>query len=230
MDTIDGYFFLLLRIAGPICFMGMQLAALTTAVEIMRLKTVGQLSPIPFLSLMTNSAVWTLYGYLKMDSTVLIPNFTGLVAGLICTSIFHTFATNVEKRIYIISASIISLSLFLSSISDYEKLGYLGVLLAIFLMGSPLSTLRTVLRDKSTEALPFWTSLTTFGNSLSWFLYGVIDSHDPMIYIPNFVGLLLSLIQLSLFGLYGFPKPIKASLYPYSEISESATDTKVVFT
>ncbi|RYY86187.1 hypothetical protein EON63_06140 [archaeon] len=50
-------------------------------------------------------------------------------------------------------------------------------------MGSPLATLKTVMRDQSTAALPFGVSLMTWGNALCWSLYGLILAQDPMVRI-----------------------------------------------
>ena len=206
MSDIHQVLFFVLQIAGPIFFMGMQVAALRTSYNIMTTKTVGQLSNIPFLSLMTNSCVWSLYGYLKRDSTVFVPNFSGILAGIACVSIYHTYAQTVEQRYYIVSLSILILSITLGTFGMVDWLGSIGVCMAIFLMGSPLATLATVIKEKNTNALPFYTSLTTFMNALSWFLYGAVEAHDPMIYTPNFIGLMLATVQLCLFVIYGMPK------------------------
>jgi solute carrier family 50 protein (sugar transporter) len=87
-----------------------------------------------------------------------------------------------------------------------EAIGTVGVTLAVIMMGSPLSTLQTVINEKSTNALPFAMSFTTFWNALSWSSYGVLIANDPMIYAPNAVGVVLASIQLSLFVIYGLPK------------------------
>jgi len=198
---------LILQIAGPIFFMSMQVSYLNTSYKIYIKKQVGGLSPIPFLSLMTNSAVWSLYGSLKSDETIFVPNATGLIAGFICTVIYHHNSTlGIPGHLYFISASIIIFTIICGIAGDQEIIGSFGVCLAVFLMGSPLSTLRTVINERSTSSLPFFTSLTTFGNALSWSLYGLIIAHDPMVYIPNLLGLLLAIFQLILFVIFGFAK------------------------
>jgi hypothetical protein len=68
--------------------------------------------------------------------------------------------------------------------------------------------------------MPFATSLATFLNALSWSLYGVIEVNDPIVYIPNSIGLFLACIQLSLFVIYGFP-PTVAAIEDYTEIKLS---------
>ena len=73
-------------------------------------------------------------------------------------------------------------------------------------MGSPLSTLKKVMAEKSTQSMPsFSTSVTTWLNAFSWSLYGLIVAKDFMVYAPNLVGLLLASVQLFLYAWLGFP-------------------------
>jgi len=223
---------LILEIAGPIFFMSMQVSYLSTSYKIYTRKQVGGLSPVPFLSLMTNSAVWTLYGSLKNDETIFVPNVTGLIAGFICTIIYHQYSTlGIPGHMYFISAAIILFSVICGLAGDQEIIGSFGVCLAVFLMGSPLSTLRTIINERSTASLPFLTSLTTFSNALSWSLYGLIIAHDPMVYIPNILGLLLAIFQLTLFVIFGFDKDANSNNNDiFSSKNDEATPIKYIST
>ena len=72
----------LLQVAGPMFFMGMQASQVKTALEIQQKKSVGVLNPIPFTSMLVNCLIWTLYGSLKSDNTIMVPNVTGLLVGM----------------------------------------------------------------------------------------------------------------------------------------------------
>ena len=74
-----------LQVAGPLFFLGMQGSALKTALTIIDNKSVNQLSPLPFVSLFVNCVVWSMYGLLKSDNTVLIPNVIGIFVGFFCS-------------------------------------------------------------------------------------------------------------------------------------------------
>ena len=65
--------------------------------------------------------------------------------------------------------------------NNADLLGTIGCALAVLLMGSPLATLSTVIREKSTASMPFGTSLMTWGNAISWSLYGLMIANDPMV-------------------------------------------------
>jgi Sugar efflux transporter for intercellular exchange len=91
-----------------------------------------------------------------------------------------------------ITASICSVAVILGLLKDYEVLGWLGVVMAVLLMGSPLGTstihqsdketsyiyyhylavVRDVIANKSTAGMPFSVSAATWLNALSWSLYG----------------------------------------------------------
>ena len=194
-----------LKVAGPIFFLGLQSASVNTALKIANDKSTGQLSALPFVSLLTNCIIWTLYGYLKSDNTVLVPNAIGIVAGGFGTFIYNKYSADKPLKIYAASVILSAIASFLAFTGNWYALGLLGCLLAVAVSGSPLATLKTVIRDKSTASLPFPTSLATWCNAFSWSLYGLMIAHDPMIFGPNLMGLTLATIQMSLFVAFGMP-------------------------
>ena len=197
-----------LAVAGPMFFMFMQLSFLQTASKILTKRSDCKLSPLPFVSLVTNCIVMTMYGYLRSNATIFIPNLSGLIVGIVCTIAYQTFTEETKKGIYLVSGLIIIWATYFFLNNAASPLGMIGVGLSVILMGSPLATLRTVIVEKSTNSLPFATSITTFLNALSWSLYGVIEVNDPIVYTPNLIGLFLATIQLSLFIIYGFPSEL----------------------
>ena len=130
---------------------------------------------------------------------------TGVLSGLICVFGYHRHAPKKPMTLYAGAAAIIALSSSWALAGNYQLLGYLGCLLAVILTGSPLITLATVIKDKSTAALPILMSLSAFLNSASWSAYGLLVAGDPMIYGPNLVGFALASIQMSLYLIFGLP-------------------------
>ena len=131
------------------------------------------------------------------------------MVGWYCTTTYHKFSAyagnGIEKsKLYYIGAGlilIITMTLFLYG--NAMCIGFIGCTLAVCLMGSPLAALNTVLATRSTESMPFLTSLSAFFNSLSWSLYGLLVSYDPMIYTPNLIGLAVTSVQMALFLKFG---------------------------
>ena len=68
---------------------------LKTMREIVKNGSTGQLNPLPFVSLAANCVVWTLYGILQNDMTVLAPNASGLCFGLLYTAIYVKYNAGV---------------------------------------------------------------------------------------------------------------------------------------
>lgn len=196
-----------LRCLGPVFFLGVQYSLFKTALTIRKNGSVGGFSIAPFLSLLVNGMAWTLYGQMKSDWTLFFPNFTGFAVGLVSTMIFDTYvgAEDRPRVLYAISGTVGLTSIVLCIFGDLETLGLVGVCLSIMLMGSPLSTAMTVIKDKSTASMPFNTSLFSFFNGLSWTLYGFLIDKDAMVWVSSGIGLLLTIIQLSLYVIYGLP-------------------------
>lgn len=177
-----------LQVAGPLFFLGLQGSSVRTALEILHNRSVGGYAFLPFASLLTNCIIWSFYGLLKKDNTVLVPNALGVLSGLICVGSYKSYAQSSDVHITVGSAVIlfIATSFYLSG--SVETLGYMGCALAVLLMGSPLAAMSTVIRDKSTSSMPFFTSFTTWCNALCWSMYGLLVANDPIVsYMVNYV-------------------------------------------
>jgi len=80
--------------------------------------------------------------------------------------------------------------------------GVLGMMVGIIMYGAPLSSMKEVLRTKSSETLPVMQSFLGFLNSSCWFTVGVRTGKVP-VWGPNIIGMMLSLLQLAL--IFKFP-------------------------
>lgn len=171
----------ILQVAGPIFFLMLQGSSLRTALEIWNARSVGGYAFLPFASLLTNCVIWTFYGLLKDDYTVLLPNLLGVITGLVCVGSYKRYAQASDLPVTLGSfiVLIVALSMYMSSSAD--SLGTLGCALAMLVMGSPLASLGTVIREKSTASMPFLTSFATWCNALSWSLYGLLVADDVMV-------------------------------------------------
>lgn len=105
----------------------------------------------------------------------------GVLTGIGCTIGYHKYATKKPVAMYAVAAALIVFSSTLFFQNNYQLLGSLGCVVAVILTGSPLITLKTVIKDKSTAALPLFTSATGWLNSCSWVLYGNVVANDSMV-------------------------------------------------
>jgi len=116
-------------------------APLITCNKIKREKTVSSFNSFPFVSLLGNSGVWTTYGLICMDSTVLIANSIGFVAGSYFTYIYNKFKPiPLHYWTFALGMNIFSICCFFG-LSKELALTYLGIAgdaTAIILLSSPL--------------------------------------------------------------------------------------------
>ena len=105
-----------LKVAGPAFFLGMQGTSVKTALTIIAEESVRSLSPLPFISLLTNCLIWTFYGILKTDNTVLIPNAIGVISGAFCVSTYHAYSSKNSNQLYFGATSIIAVGKLFSRI------------------------------------------------------------------------------------------------------------------
>lgn len=84
--------------------MSMQASSVQSALKILHEKSVGSSSPVPFMSLFTNCVIWSYYGFLKKDNTVLIPNVLGVLAGASSTIAFSQYGKLPNNLMIIFSA------------------------------------------------------------------------------------------------------------------------------
>ncbi|GFQ02375.1 bidirectional sugar transporter sweet1 [Phtheirospermum japonicum] len=147
----------------------------------------------------------------KDNYLVTMINGTGAVIESVYMLIFLIFAAKREKA-KIIGLLLSILAIFttialLSVLAFHDKAqkqqlcGYAATVFSIIMYASPLSIMRTVIKSKSVEYMPFLLSVFVFLCGTSWFVYGLIGK-DKFLYIPNGFGSLLGTMQLILYAVY----------------------------
>jgi uncharacterized protein with PQ loop repeat len=198
----------ILSLLGPLFFIAVQFSSILATLEIIRRRNVGKLAALPFVSLFTNCYIWTLYGILRNDHSILLPNGLGNFVGAFCMIVYHQNTPVKPLKEYTIGflISLLCSLLYLSNnpANNFGEIwiGRIGCILSIILSGSPLASIQTVIREKSTASLPFVLSHVLWANNLSWILYGYLVANDIYIYGPNMLSFTLSSIQVGLFWLY----------------------------
>lgn len=200
-------FLALLKMAGPMLFLFLQVSSVRTAYEVRLAKSVGQLSTLPNITLCVNCVVWSLYGYLRADPTIFLPNVCGMLTSTFCMFEFHRYSSKKPYRSYVLGSIIGGICIYLATKGDDKTVGLLGCTLSVLFSASPLAVVRTVIKEQSTASLPFYTSLVIFSNNVSWLLYGLLVAKDVLIWGPNVLGLGLASLQMILFFVYGFGTP-----------------------
>ena len=111
-------------------------------------------------------------------------NGPGSLLGIMYTYIFQKYYENSMKKQYIATGSILIVLIFLAIIIPKPEvetfIGACADILVVILFSSPLAVIQTVLKEKNTSAMPFWTTIAIFINCILWGLYATVLKYDPV--------------------------------------------------
>ncbi|KAJ6735915.1 RAG1-ACTIVATING PROTEIN 1 [Salix viminalis] len=189
------------------------LAPTITFKRIIRSKSTEQFSGIPYVMTLLNCLLSAWYGLpfvSKNNMLVSTINGAGSVIETIYVVVFIIYAAKKEKG-KILGLLTLVLTIFtgvalvsLCALHGNARKLFCGCAAAIFsiiMYGSPLAIMRTVIKTKSVEYMPFFLSLFVFLCGTSWFVYGLLG-RDPFVAVPNGVGCGLGALQLILYFIY----------------------------
>ncbi|KAI9137019.1 sugar efflux transporter for intercellular exchange-domain-containing protein [Paraphysoderma sedebokerense] len=182
--------------------------------------TVGDATPLPFVATVVNCFLWTRYGILLKDNTIIIVNFVGVLVAAYSLFLYYQYAENRRK----VENLSLGAGMFLLGTMLYTQfgdptlvVGHLGFLactgkdfhvpvLTICMFGSPLAALGHVVRTRNSSVMSLPLSVASLLVCALWTGYGYTLS-DSAIIVPNFVGGCLALIQLFVYWKYRVPSP-----------------------
>lgn len=202
----------LLQVLPPVAAQVVFLAPMQTMREFKRNGTTGGVSPLPYTAMALNGYLWTIYGGLNNDPTIMLANVSGFILG---TYYMSTYATYRPKDVsmtphYAVGATVMSAAALAAVALPVETaiplIGFTACAVVVVMFSGPLASIQTVLKEKSTASIPFSFTLATVVNCVSWAAYGYLVINDPFVWGPNTVGLAAGLVQLGLFAKFGFKK------------------------
>lgn len=197
---------LLISFCGQFCLLALQVSMVTSAVEIQQSGNEKGLSSAPYLCLLVNCAIWTIYSIMKGYVALFIPNAIGIFAGFYCALIFHQYSRQPIPSVNMaIAAAVLLLGILLGAAGSVGAIGLFAVIMSSIVYASPLATIATVIQDQSTASMPFHTSMLVWLSAAFWTLYGGVVTHDVTVLVPSLAGLIMASIQLFMFVLYGLP-------------------------
>ncbi|XP_069074516.1 sugar transporter SWEET1 [Pleurodeles waltl] len=200
---------------------GMFTTGLSDLHKMFSTRSVDNIQFLPFLTTDLNNIGWFYYGYLKDDWTLMSVNCIGISLQTLYILVYLRFT---PEKCSILMKCLVSLAvLFLGYCYFYiqipdvpTRLSRLGLFFSILTIGmymSPLIDLAKIIKTKSTKCLSFPLTVATFLTSTSWVLYGM-QLNDPYIMVPNFPGILTSLLRFWLFWQY----PSEKETYQYRQV------------
>ncbi len=194
-----------LRITATVTSVFQFLAGAQQCLLFWRKGTTGDASGLPFVAGALSCAIWTTYGVLREEPTIVLVNSLGLglqASYILCFYLLAMPLVKTHVRQTLAAATTYTLLLLtlwhLDSADRKILLGWLASAASICFCSAPLVSVKTVVRRHSTEVLPFGFIVMTFGVTAQWWVFGALIG-DPFVQYPNMVGCVLAVIQLSLF-------------------------------
>ncbi|KAF8007268.1 hypothetical protein BT93_K1310 [Corymbia citriodora subsp. variegata] len=175
----------------------------------------------PYITTLLSTSLWSFYGILKPGGLlVLTVNAAGAIMQFIYVTLFLIYAPKdkkikLMKLVAILNGGFLGvvIAVTLLAIHGDLRLTVVGILCAALTIGmyaSPLVVMRTVIKTKSVEYMPFFLSFFLFLNAGVWSSYAVLVK-DFYIGVPNGIGFILGSAQLILYTIYKNKSPAPKS-------------------
>lgn len=148
---------------------------------------------------------WLWFGLLIEDPVMIRVNALGFSAFFSYISFFYFMSYGKRMLTKKIATVVVVLGatmyIVLSTNDPSFWSGWMAIATSLTFITSPLASLSDVVKNRSTETLPFWMILFNFLVSSLWTLYGYLMENYFLVF-PNGVGAGLSFTQLILFLIY----------------------------
>ncbi len=202
-------------------------------------RDLGDTSPVPYVCTVFNCIGWTGYGIMKKDMFLFWSNVTGIVLGsffainalTILASQTKPFEQLSEKyrtlEAFLIFAFGFWPLMFLVSVFAFQKfsdpaaqslqfIGTIGMICSIAYYAAPLATMMEVVKLKDSSSLYAPMICLNMLNALLWASYGAA-LQDINVFAPNFIGLVLAVVQLVMWALYRKKDAAKTAMLSVEE-------------
>jgi len=206
----------LAAIAGTVCpTLGVVLCnalyftPLTAALERSKKGSLGSLNPLPAALTVLSNIAWLSYGYAISNPYIVAGNLPGAIAAItalvtILPLMKGAASLRTTQAVFVGGcAAVMSVWSWLvftgaTAATRASVLGILATVICILLFSSPLSTIKTVFSQRSSESIYAPATAAQCANCALWTTYGWFATKDIFVWGPNLTGLMLGLAQLAL--------------------------------
>uniref|UniRef100_A0A915D838 Sugar transporter SWEET n=1 Tax=Ditylenchus dipsaci TaxID=166011 RepID=A0A915D838_9BILA len=223
MGFSDGPLYLtLLEITATVSTISLFLCGIPICLEIKRRKCTEEITSLPFLMGFIGSTFWLRYGMLVGEAAIIVVN---LIGSLLMFSYLVFYIRYTKYRLCIILqviAEIVAIDVMCVLVDFFkcltiddcptkDLLGLCCMFFNIVTFGAPLAGIALVIEKKCCDTLPLPLCLANLIVASQWCVFGLLK-HDFYIIIPNTAGIVLALMQISLFLVFpraiGNPSPL----------------------
>ncbi|KAG4176815.1 hypothetical protein ERO13_A11G269100v2 [Gossypium hirsutum] len=187
---------------------------------VVKKKSTKNYKGVPYITTLLSTSLWTFYGIMNPDGLLVVTvNGAGAIFQLIYVILFLVYApkdkkVKTAKLVAILDVGFLGavIAVTLLAFHGTMRLTFVGIIcagLTIGMYASPLSVIRTVIKTKSVEYMPFLLSFFLFLNAGVWSAYALLVK-DIYIGVPNAIGFILGSAQLILYLMYNNKKSAEA--------------------
>ncbi|XP_047528287.1 sugar transporter SWEET1 [Vanessa atalanta] len=162
---------------------------------------------MPFLGGLIMGILNLKFGFILRDDTMIQVNFFGLSLSILYIMIYYTYATE-KGQVWLQMGIAGAFSAALIGYAEMEdpklienRFGSIITVFMFYLIASPLLNLKHIVKNKSTEGMPFPIIFSGTIVTFMWLLYGIILKNKFLV-LQNVVAFALCGFQLSLFAIY----------------------------
>ncbi|KAG7189687.1 hypothetical protein KM043_017358 [Ampulex compressa] len=192
---------------ATIATMGHMLSGTLVCRDIHRKGTSKGFDPMPFIGGVGMCTLMLRHAWMLGDPAMVNVNVFGLLMNMLYMTVFYYYSPETSNLLAMVGkvTAFVAAILAYAELEDPEKIvyrmGMIVTVLLLMLMSAPLAHLGQIIKTKNTDILPF--PLTLMGTVVTahWLLYGIIVDNVFIIF-QNAVGVVLCMVQLSLFAIY----------------------------
>eukprot|EP00644_Phytophthora_capsici_P007974 jgi/Phyca11/128598/e_gw1.77.165.1 len=235
-----GFWYTFLGVATAVAQVVLNLSPSPDISRVHRRQNIGELAALPLVAMVVNCHFWLVYAYVT-DS--MFPLFATQVFGQLAAIVYNityyrwsvpdkrkelrklywwAFAAHCGLTLYTVLGLLGATYQSNSDVGTY--LGYVGIIIDVWMFGSPLGTLKHVMETKSAASIPINLSLMLFVSTTLWVVSGMVD-RDYFVAGLNAIGSLLSVVQIVFYMIY---RPTRDGDFVLNEVEKSPDDMSIV--
>ncbi|CAN8278309.1 unnamed protein product [Cochlearia groenlandica] len=201
---------------GNIISFAVFLSPVPTFYRVWQKKTTEGFQSLPYVVALFSATLWLYYATQKKDVFLLVTiNAFGCFIETIYISMFLAYAPKKARMLTVKLLLLMNLGgfclilffcqLLVKGTTRAKIIGGICVGFSVCVFAAPLSIIRTVIKTRSVEYMPFGLSLTLTISAVIWFLYG-LALKDIYVAFPNVLGFGLGALQMILYVVYKYCK------------------------
>nr|QIE48604.1 sugar transporter SWEET9 [Jasminum sambac] len=198
-------------ISGNIVSFMVFLAPLPTFYSIYKKKSSEGFKALPYPVALFSASLLLYYAFLIFNICIISINAIGCFIEIIYLLTYLIYSTKKDKistlrLLLVFNVGGLGLIMAVSFLAvkgarRVTMVGWVCAALNLAVFASPLSVMRQVIRTKSVEFMPVTLSFFLTMNATMWFFYGFFIK-DFFIALPNVVGFLFGIVQITLYFVY----------------------------